>query len=142
LKTLQLAKQCNKFGQCDGGLCQGFGSMAEYQRMYEQMLSEQISGGMRGPGIGEGGKAPEDDTVESDFTAEKAQANVQAGKILLSLKTQGVGETGEVRQEYRDAVREVKQGWSEAVRQERIPPGYTDGIKKYFDSIEVPGEAP
>jgi hypothetical protein len=140
LKTLQMAKACNKMGQCDGGMCEGFSSLAEYQRMYEQMLRDQIGPGMGNRGIGQGGKAPEDNTVESDFSPEKAQANIQAGKILLSLKTQGLGETGEVRQEYRDAVREVKQGWSEAVLQERIPPGYTDGIKKYFDSIEVPSD--
>ena len=138
LKTLQMAKQCNKLGQCDGSMCQGFGSLAEYQRLYEQMLSDQISQGMGQRGSGEGGKAPEDDTIESDFSPEKAQANIQAGKTLLTLKTKGVGQTGEVRQEYREAIREVRQGWSEAVRQERIPPGYTEGIKKYFDSIEVP----
>jgi hypothetical protein len=140
LKTLQMAKQCNKLGQCDGSMCQGFSSLAEYQRLYEQMMRQS---GMGGPGSGEGGKAPEDDTIESDFSPEKAHANIQAGKTLLTLKTKGVGETGEVRQEYRDAIREVKQSWSEAVRQERIPPGYTEGIKKYFDSIEVPeGEEP
>ncbi|HUG90097.1 MAG TPA: hypothetical protein VML55_04635 [Planctomycetaceae bacterium] len=137
LKTLQLAKQCNKLGQCDGSMCQGFSSLDEYQRLYEQIMA-----GMGGPGTGEGGKAPEDDTIESDFSPEKAQANLQAGKTLLTLKTRGVGETGDVRLEYREAVREVKQGWSEAVRQERIPPGYTEGIKKYFDSIEVPEAAP
>jgi hypothetical protein len=32
-------------------------------------------------------------------------------------------------------VREVKQGVSEAIQQEQVPPGYHDAIKKYFDTL-------
>jgi hypothetical protein len=32
-------------------------------------------------------------------------------------------------------VRDVKQGLSEAILHEEIPPGYHEGIKGYFDSM-------
>ena len=43
-----------------------------------------------------------------------------------------------------ELVSQVKEGLSEALDQENIPPGYVDGIKKYFDDIEKtlePGNA-
>jgi hypothetical protein len=35
----------------------------------------------------------------------------------------------------------VKQGVSEAIQQEQVPPGYHEAIKKYFDTLpEKPAE--
>ena len=42
--------------------------------------------------------------------------------------------------EFRDGVKRVKQGVSEAIQQEQVPPGYHEAIKKYFDSL--PENAP
>jgi hypothetical protein len=47
-----------------------------------------------------------------------------------------MGEHADVKEQYRSAVRDVKQGLSEAILREEIPPGYHEGIKGYFDSIE------
>ena len=68
-----------------------------------------------------------------------------AGKLLLSLKTKGVTEGGEdAKLQYAEQIKIVKQGVSEAIDQEQIPPGYVDGIKKYFndlDNVLKPDEA-
>jgi hypothetical protein len=57
------------------------------------------------------------------------------GKMLLEWKTKEVGETWERAAQFRDAVRGVKQGVSEALQAEQVPPGYHDAIKKYFDTL-------
>ena len=57
------------------------------------------------------------------------------GKMLLEWKTRDVGESGERADQFREAVRGVKQGVSEALQAEQVPPGYHDAIKKYFDTL-------
>jgi hypothetical protein len=53
-----------------------------------------------------------------------------------------MGEKGDAKTQFREAVKSIRQGVSEAILTEQIPPGYHEGIKKYFDSIEEPaGEA-
>ncbi len=64
------------------------------------------------------------------------ESMVTAGKVLLSLKTKGLSDRGDAVKDYRKLIRTVKQGVSQAIDQEQIPPGYYDGIKKYFDNIE------
>ena len=76
------------------------------------------------------------------FKTERSQTTLTAGKVLLSLKTKGLGERNEVKTEYRQALRSVKQGVSEAILQEQIPPGYKDAIQQYFDSIDEPAKRP
>jgi hypothetical protein len=93
-------------------------------------------GAFDGPGIGDGGIAPEDDSVESGFKTERSRSAVTAGKVLLTLKTQGEGDPAEARIQYREQIEQVRQGYSEAILEERIPPGYHEGIQKYFDTIE------
>jgi uncharacterized protein CbrC (UPF0167 family) len=53
----------------------------------------------------------------------------------MEWKEEGVGETGRKAGDYTDAVRAVKQGVAEAIRNERIPPGYHGAIQKYFDNL-------
>ena len=163
LKTVQMAKRLNDFDKLDGRQCENCKSMADYQELYKKLLAEcqgQCQGegkcagclaclgnkrgnglGMRGPGIGEGGLAPEDDSINTDFKSETAKSAVQAGKILLSMKSKGLGEKGSAVQDYRGLVQQVKQGVSEAIVQEQVPPGYHEGIKSYFDALG-PADAP
>lgn len=163
LKTVQMAKKLNDFDKLDGRQSQNLKSMQEYQELYKKLLAEcqgQCEGegkcpgcalcqgnkrgngpGMGGPGIGEGGQAPENDAIQTDFQSETAKSAVQAGKILLSMKSKGLGEKGKVTQDYRGLLQQVKQGASEAILQEQIPPGYHEGIKSYFDTLE-PADAP
>lgn len=86
--------------------------------------------------MGGGAAAPEDDSITTDFKTEQSKSAVTAGKILLSVKTKGTSDRGDAKQEYRSAIEKVKQGYSEAILQEQVPPGYHDGIKKYFDNID------
>jgi hypothetical protein len=159
LKTIQMAKKLNDFDKLDGRQTSNLKSMQEYQELYKKLLAEcqgQCQGegvcpgcpvcrgrglGMRGPGTGEGNVAPEDDSVKSDFQSETSKSAVQAGKVLLSMKTKGLGEKGNAVQDYRGLLQQVKQGASEAILQEQIPPGYHEGIKSYFDTLE-PANAP
>ena len=91
---------------------------------------------MGGPGIGRGGKAPEKPEEKTDFTPERSRSAYKAGKILLQWKTRQVSDPGTVRENYQRQVQAVKQGVSEAILQEQVPPGYHEAIKKYFDSLE------
>jgi hypothetical protein len=102
------------------------------------MMSEMAGeSNFEGEGFGEGGEAPEDDAVETDFVDETSKSAIQKGKILLSMKTKGMSDSGEAQKEYRQALEDVKQGVAEAIEQEEIPPGYVDAIQTYFDKIET-----
>lgn len=160
LKTLQLAKRLNDKDQLDGQLTQGMKDLAEYEQFYKEMLAKmggqcqgegkcegcaQCQGkgqgngnGLGGQGIGKGGRAPEDPESQKDFQTELSKSAVKAGKVLMSMKAQGLGEKGTASQDYRNLVQQVQQGVSEALVQEQIPPGYYDGIKNYFDALDKP----
>ena len=98
-------------------------------------------GSGNGPGIGNGAKRPEDESAKTGFKTEKSISQLTGGKMLLEWQTKEVGETGARAEEYRANVQRVKQGVSEAIQQEQVPPGYHEAIKKYFDSLpEKPAE--
>ncbi len=132
----------------DGEGTEGAESIEEYAEFYAELMAqlgltegdgegEEGDGeGQGGRGMGRGAKADEDDSVTTDFKTEQSRSAVTAGKVLLSVKTKGVSDRGDAKQEYRSAIEKVKQGYSEAVLQEQIPPGYHEGIKKYFDNID------
>ncbi len=90
---------------------------------------------MVGPGIGEGGKAPEKDDEKTDFQSERSRSAFKAGKILLQWKTRELSDPGAAREAYEQQVEAVKQGVSEAILQEQVPPGYHEGIRRYFDAL-------
>ncbi|MDZ4689555.1 MAG: hypothetical protein SH850_31145 [Planctomycetaceae bacterium] len=156
LKTLQLAKRVNDKDKLDGRDTQGLKGMAEYEKFYKEMLAKmggecqgegkcqgcaQCQGngkgnGLGGQGIGKGGNAPEDDSIKTDFQTEISKSAVKAGKVLMSMKAQGLGEKGAAAQDFRGLVQQVRQGASEAIVQEQVPPGYHDGIKHYFDALD------
>ncbi|MEM7384843.1 MAG: hypothetical protein AAF514_07845, partial [Verrucomicrobiota bacterium] len=151
LTASQLAKQLNEMGKLQG---QGEGmagggepSLDDYAKLYESMMGGQKSrngGGMRGPGVGEGGLAPEDDSLKTNFKSERSRSQLTKGKTILDLKAKGMGTPGQANEAYRDQVRELQQGVSEAIRQEKVPAGYHDNIQKYFDALPevLPGNAP
>jgi hypothetical protein len=133
LKACQMAEQANQKEALDGKECEGCKSMAAYAELYAKLMRERGDG--TGDPEGGGGMVEEDDSTKSDFKTEKAKSAITAGKILLSMKTKGLGDKGEAKVEYREAARNVRQGVSEAIRSEEVPPGYHDGIKGYFESI-------
>lgn len=145
LQTLQMAKQLNSEGNLDGEACANCQTLSDYAKLYSDMMGQGESGtgeGMRGPGIGEGGEAQEDDSVARDFKTERSSSAIDAGKTLLTIKTRGMGEEGDVRKAYRDQIGKVKQSLSEAILQEQVPPGYHESIRSYFDSMGNAADAP
>ena len=137
LELISMAKRLNAQEELDGEATESAQSLEEYAEMYAQMMAgmEQREG-TGGEGFGEGGEVPEDDSVKTDFVDETSKSAVQKGKVLLSMKTKGMSDTGEARKEYRAALDGIKQGVAEAIEQEQIPPGYIETIQKYFDDIE------
>jgi hypothetical protein len=91
---------------------------------------------MGGQGTGEGNIAPTDDSLVTEHTPEKAPSPLSPGKSLLQWKTQGLAAPGEAREAYLEEVKKVKQGVSEAIVTEEVPPGYHDAIRQYFDDLE------
>ena len=81
-------------------------------------------------------KCAREEKADSKFKTEISKSHITKGKVLLTLKTKGMGEKTDVKDKYRAAIRDVKQSVSEAILQEEIPPGYHEGIKGYFDTLE------
>jgi hypothetical protein len=138
LKNLQMAKQLCDLGQLDGEACKACNSMSDYAALFAAKcagLKPGEGGPGMGPGIGDGSRRPEDESTKTDFKKEKSPSQLTAGKMLLEWKTKEVGETGARAEEYRETVARVKQGVSEAIQQEQVPPGYHETIKKYFDAL-------
>jgi hypothetical protein len=144
LKVVQMAKQVNDAEKLDGENSGDAQTMEEYAEFYAQLIA-QMGGGedeegdgddTGGEGMGGGGTVPEDDSIETGFKTEQSKSAVTAGKVLLSVKTKGMSDKGDAKKEYKTLIQKVKQGYSEAILQEQIPPGYHDGIKSYFDNLD------
>jgi len=141
LKTMQQAERLNQEGQLDGEQCEGCKSLAEYAERYKKMMQ-----GMGQDGQAErdtpGGIQDEDDSDPEGYKDEKTKTQIQAGKILLSIKTKEAATEKDFDPEelkkYESTVSEIKSGVQAAIENEQIPPGYVDGIKSYFDNLESP----
>ena len=146
LKTLQQAQQLNQKQQLDGSKCEGCESLEDYAELYAQMMGEGGGDGDKdrneggGRGVGRGGETPEDDSDPEGYKKEKEKPQIQAGKMLLSIKTKEYAEEKdfdpEKVREYEASVSALKAGVQSAIDAEEIPPGYVEGIKGYFDKIE------
>lgn len=144
LKTLQQAEKLNKAGQLDGEQCEGCSSLQEYAEKYRQMMA-----GMGTDGQAErdtpGEMMSEDDSDPEGYKDEKSKSQIQAGKVLLSIKTREAAtekdfDPEELRK-YESTVSEIKAGVQAAIEAEQIPPGYVDGIRNYFDNIGTSGQS-
>ena len=61
------------------------------------------------------------------------------GKRVAAFR-KGLSDKGDASKEYKTLIQKVKQGYSEAILQEQVPPGYHDGIKSYFDNLDKTGK--
>lgn len=137
LKALQLAKTLDGMQPLDGQDFGKLGDLEAYAGFCEgkcNSLCEEPGIGM-GPGHGYGPRPYGDDNAASNFKPEKAPSMLQPGKLLMQWKTREVSDAGPAREEYLQAVQDVRQQASEAVVEEQIPPGYQAAIKKYFDTL-------
>ena len=138
LKNLQMAKQLAGQCQLDGEACKECQGMGDYASLYQRLLNNRAGYGPGmgpNPGQGAGGKAPENDEAETEFKQERSPTQLTAGKTLLQWKSKEMGPTGARSEEYREAVRQIKQGVSEAITADQVPPGYHAAIQKYFDAL-------
>lgn len=139
LKTLQQAEKLNKNGQMDGEECEGCQSMAEYAAKFKSMMS---GNGQDGEAQREtpGAMMSEDNSDPEGYKDEKSRSQIQAGKVLLSIKTREAATQKDFDPEdlrkYENSVQEIKSGVQAAIEAEDIPPGYVDGIKQYFDKLD------
>ena len=141
MEAAQLAKQLNQLGEMQDAGQGGMESMEDYAEFYKNMMAGQGKGqGERQgqPGNpGGGAKPPEENTdAETGTKKEISKSQLQPGKILMKWNTKGMGKTGKAKEEYLKSVKKVKQGVSEAILKEQVPPGYHKSIQKYFDNIE------
>lgn len=143
LETLQKAQQLNQQKQLDGEKCEGCETMADYEELYAEMMNEdrEPGEGGNGDGFGEGGNSEEDDSDPEGYKTEKEKTQVQAGKVLLSIKTKEYATEKdfdpEQARKYKDTVSNLKSSVQSAIETEEVPPGYVKGIKGYFDKIEA-----
>lgn len=148
LKTLQQAQKLNQQQNLDGTRCEGCETMEDYAELYAQMMGEgagsegsrtRNEGGNRG--AGRGGETPEDDSDPEGYKTEKERPQVQAGKVLLSIKSKDYAQEKdfdpEKMREYQNTVSALKSSVQSAIDSEEIPPGYVESIKGYFDKIEA-----
>jgi hypothetical protein len=159
LASLQNAKRINLKDALDGQACAGCMTLDDYAAFYAALLAKEgwedladgeaglgdgegDGGGMGGKGHGRGGLAPEAPDAKTDFKTEVSKSALTAGKILLSMKTRGVSQAGDAPQQYAQQLDQIKQGVSEAILHEQVPPAYHDAIRQYFDSMETPREGP
>ncbi len=149
LKNLQTAKALNDKGKLDGKDAQDAGAKTpqDYEQLYKDLLARAGQAGSEGrggqgeaggnPATGTGGTLGENDAAKSAFNPEKSRTQMGAGKLLMEWKEEGIGEVGAKAGEYEQAVRAVKQGVAEAIRNEKVPPGYHGAIQKYFDKLPM-----
>ena len=126
LAVLQQAKKLNAEEGLDGKKCEGCQSMEDYEAMFAKLMKG------KNPdegGFGDGGLRDEKDSAKSKFKTEISKSHVTKGKVLLSLKTKGMGEHVDFKEQYKAAVHDIKQGVSEAIQQEEIPPATTKGSR-------------
>jgi hypothetical protein len=158
LQTLQMARKLNELGDLsasgeDGQGNKGPGkkSLAEYKKLYAKLMQErgQGQGQDQGPGGGDrrpdpvqadGGTAKENNDTETSFNPERSRSQLTAGQTLMQWKTSGPAEKGVAREDYQRSLSEVRQGVSEALLHEQLPPGYQEAVKKYFDSLDPAAE--
>ncbi|MHC4879579.1 MAG: hypothetical protein ACYTGL_24255 [Planctomycetota bacterium] len=135
MKAIQQAKMLNSLNELQE--LADAATMEDYAQFYAELMGQRQGQGegTGGEGQGRGGDVEEDADAETDYEKKKSRTSIDAGKVLLTIKTKGMSESGDVKQEYQKALNAVRSGLSEAIELEEIPPGYVPGIKNYFDAI-------
>ena len=143
LKTLQQAEKLNNEGQLDGEQCENCNSLSDYAEMYNQMMNGRGTNGQAERDT-PGAIQDEDNSDPEGYKDEKSKTQIQAGKVLLSIKTKEAATEKDFDPEelkkYESSVTEIKAGVQAAIENEQIPPGYVDGIKNYFDNLQTPAK--
>lgn len=98
--------------------------------------SGSVRGESSGNGSGQSSLTPENDLAKTDFREMRESARIDTNRKLMTMRRQGLAEPGSSSQEYQQLVRELRQQVRTAIEVEEIPPGYVNGIRSYFDTLE------
>ncbi len=146
-KASQMAKMLNELQKLSEANQEGLEGIEDYEDFYRRSMGKggEGEGGEKGtgkpgrPGKG-GGKVDENELAKTDTKSELSKSQMQAGKILMEWRVKDASEHGVAKEEYLESVKEVKQGVSEAIVKEQVPPGYHDAIRNYFDTLGPGGK--
>ena len=118
-----------------GGL--GTGSRPAAAGIYTQGEGnrEKIGPGMRGPGIGAGGKAPVE-PHDVSFQPDKIKGNIQQGRAAGSFFVDGNQVKGEAKAQYKEAVESAQAEAAQALEQEQIPRALEQYVRDYFYNMK------
>lgn len=116
----QMQKELSQAGQGEGA---GFGE--------DQGRLSQSQGGMGNLGQGQGGIAPKTETG-ARTTAQKAKVESHPGAIISTQFVHGEQITGQVTDDFVEAVISREREVSDAVNREAIPRQYHKSVGKYF----------
>jgi len=138
MEAAQLAKQLNQLNQLKNTNRENLEEMEDYAEFYKKMMSQcqecknGCKKGIRGGGIFPG----ENKDAKMGVKKELSKSKLQPGKILMKWNVKSLGKRGDIKEEYSNSVKKIKQGVSEAILKEQVPPGYHKSIKKYFNSLK------
>lgn len=93
-------------------------------------------GGMGGPGRGQGGQIPDEPDLPGGFEKVKIKGKMGKGKIVGEMLVDGPQAKGEISAEAVEIVGEARQEAADALTKQRIPQGYREFIREYFDSLD------
>ena len=96
--------------------------------------------GMGGPGRGQGGQVPDEPDSSVKYKKVKIKGKIGRGKIIGELLVDGPQAKGEISEEYMEIVGEARQEAADALTTQRIPQGYRDFIREYFNSLDSEGD--
>ena len=119
---------CDKTGSGKDGQCAGIYTGGEEQR-------DKVGPGMRGPGIGKGGKAPEE-AEEVKFDPVKPPSQITDGRKTLSFFVDGKQIKGEAKVEFTQEVEAARADAAQALQDEKIPRAYEDLVREYFQGMK------
>ncbi len=128
LGLLGKCKACGS-GNCKGGMCQGSGTGP-----WRAGDSNKQNNGMGGPGIGQGGKAPFEET-ETAFNQAKLNSEFHNAPIsgLLNVKGEPQAEGSTLMPQGTSIAMEQER--EDAMVKERVPIPYRNKVRLYFDSL-------
>ena len=100
----------------------------------------QYGEGFGGPGRGKGGTPPDEIDEPVEFEKKKIKGQMGRGKIVGEFFVKGAQVKGEVTEEFSEVVGEARQEAADALSKERIPQGYRNFVREYFNSLDAEGE--
>ncbi len=83
---------------------------------------------------------PEEPDSWVKYKKVKIKGKVGRGKIIGEILVDGPQAKGEISEEYIEIVGEARQEAADALSKQRIPQGYRDFIREYFNSLDSGGD--